>query len=118
MGLFHQSRMEKSGREELFLVIVRRASPSGKASAFQADIRRFESGRPLWCTIYGGSLPDNPHIWDKNTPPNGGVFLLTAIVQQFSVCLEGDEKDGGYSITRNIFFSETRCFQFSCKFFG
>ncbi len=24
-----------------------RASPSGKASAFQADIRRFESGRPL-----------------------------------------------------------------------
>jgi hypothetical protein len=25
-----------------------RASPSGKASAFQADIRRFESGRPLF----------------------------------------------------------------------
>ena len=25
----------------------KRASPSGKASAFQADIRRFESGRPL-----------------------------------------------------------------------
>ena len=24
-----------------------RASPSGKASAFQADIRRFESGHPL-----------------------------------------------------------------------
>ena len=25
----------------------KRASPSGKASAFQADIRRFESDRPL-----------------------------------------------------------------------
>ena len=28
-----------------------RASPSGKASAFQADIRRFESGHPLFWPI-------------------------------------------------------------------
>ena len=30
------------------------ASPSGKASAFQADIRGFESHRPLFCNYYFG----------------------------------------------------------------
>ena len=42
-----------------------RASPSGKASAFQADIRRFESGRPLF-------LKGLSH--QKAPPFLGGVF--------------------------------------------
>ena len=36
-----------AGQVRLYLWALMRASPSGKASAFQADIRRFESGRPL-----------------------------------------------------------------------
>ena len=34
---------------ELHKIECTRASPSGKALAFQANIRRFESGRPLFC---------------------------------------------------------------------
>jgi hypothetical protein len=32
----------------ILLDAIQRASPSGKASAFQADIRGSESHRPLW----------------------------------------------------------------------
>lgn len=38
-----------------------RASPSGKASAFQADIRRFESGRPLKLRACSSTAEQSAH---------------------------------------------------------
>ena len=59
----------------------KRASPSGKASAFQADIRGFESRRPLWARssvaertahnrLVAGSNPAGPIRWHLLDAPS------------------------------------------------
>jgi hypothetical protein len=56
-----------------------RASPSGKASAFQADIRGFESHRPLSPAGPGGCLLSGLIL-----PPYYSLHILPFVVPQIS----------------------------------